>query len=195
MNRSRQNALIGVGVIVIGLLIGGGLGLSTRQQTPRTVTVTKLVAARSVSKPLPRAATASPAPRIVAAAPIATPAPATTAPVAAASTGGWQIDETNTSVGTIVWSGVVRSAGGALTIDVRKAQVAGHAVGPCEQATHLRASLPAGAQSAPFQETNCSGVTSAGEMRVSSRSADGRTLQGSFWEDGAKVGDFSAAGR
>jgi hypothetical protein len=53
----------------------------------------------------------------------------------------------------------------------------------------------ASAQTVPYQEVNCQGVSSTGQVRVSAFSADGRSFRGSFWLDGVKLGDFDARKR
>ena len=193
---------VAAAAVVLGLALGAVLGMRARSAGTTTTTTT---VAKSVSTPAPRPSPPPP-PAVATAAP--TPVPPTSrpptprpptpvppTPVAATSVaaGPLRIVETNTSVGTIVWTGTAQPNGTALAIDVRKAQVGGQAVGPCERATHLRAALSPGARSTTYQEVNCSGATSDGEMRVTWRSADGHAMRGSFWSGGAKLGDFSAS--
>lgn len=103
-----------------------------------------------------------------------------------------RIDETATSVGTISWSGSARTAApGSLAVDVRKVLVAGHRVGPCEQATHLRAVLALGASRVPYQEIGCNGSVANGEMQLVSSSGDGRSFRGAFYSGATKLGDFT----
>ena len=103
-----------------------------------------------------------------------------------------RIDETGTSVGTISWSGSARAAApGAVAVDVRKVLVAGRRVGPCEQATHLRAILASGATRVPYQEIGCNGSVANGEMQLVSSSDDGRTFRGAFYSGATKLGDFT----
>jgi len=165
--------------------------------------------ATTPSAPVTSAATATPAataaPSGTAASP-ATNAPATNtragsssaAAVVAPRAGLWQIQEANIQVGTIVWAGrgVASSGSSAIALDVHKTSVAGHGVSLCERQTTLHAVITAGAspQTVPYQEVNCSGVTSNGEMRVTSFSPDGRSFSGSFWSSGSKLGDFTAQG-
>lgn len=193
MIRSPRDGLVAVLIIVAGLAIGGLLAHARASRPAPLVAAARVTAAPSTAAPS-TAAPSTAAPRTVAATtPAATSAPATpAAPVAAAAAGTWQIVESNTTVGTIVWTGAGTASGDALALDVRKAEVGGRDVGPCERATHLRATVPAGATSAAYVETNCSGGTSHGEMRIASFSRDGRTLRGAFWKDGAKLGDFTA---
>lgn len=106
--------------------------------------------------------------------------------------GSIRIDETGTSVGTISWSGSARAAGpGTLALDVRKVRVAGRRVGPCEQATHLRAVVAAGAARVPYQEIGCNGSIASGEMQIVASSGDGRSFSGAFYSGGTKLGDFT----
>ena len=103
-----------------------------------------------------------------------------------------RIDETATSVGTISWSGSARvAASGALAVDVRKMLVAGHRVGPCEQATHLRVVLALGASRIPYQEIGCTGSVANGEMQIVSSSGDGHSFRGAFYSGATKLGDFT----
>ena len=193
MSRSRQDAVIAILAIALGLVIGGLLAVMTRLRegagtNVATVSTTAPSPASSTPHGIAKAepVTTGSSPRSTAAAPTGAPANSRGADRA------WQIVETHTSVGTILWTGVGRFGGDGLALDVRKAQVRGHEVGPCERDTHLRATVSVSARTAPYRETNCSGATSAGDMRISWRSSDGHTLSGSFWKDGAKLGDFKA---
>jgi hypothetical protein len=162
-------------------------------------TATPTIAPTATPTPVP---TGTPTP-----APTATPtaAPTVAATVAAATgtahaavQGAWQIDEANVQVGTIVWSGsAVLSQGNTIALAVRKVSVGGRSAGPCERATELRASFSVGvsAQTVPYQEVNCQGASSTGEVRVTDFSADGRAFRGSFWLGGVKLGDFDARRR
>lgn len=130
---------------------------------------------------------------------LATPTPAVpTASIAKAAAapgaGVWRIEEANVYDGTIVWSGTASaSSDGTFVLDVHKERVAGHAVSQCERQTTLHVALAGTSpQNAPYQEVNCSGVTSNGEMRVTGFGGGGRSFSGSFWIDGAKAGDFTA---
>lgn len=197
MLRSPREVVLVALVIVAGLAVGGMLGLRARAGHRAA----PLVAAARVTAAPHATAVATPAATPRTAAPAATRAPAaavTAAPAASAApatvAGTWRIVETNTSAGTIVWAGTATATRDAVALDVRKTEVGGRAVGPCERATHLRATLGAGASSAPYEETNCSGTTSAGEMRIAWRSPDGRALRGAFWKNGSKLGDFTATG-
>jgi len=124
---------------------------------------------------------------------------ATVAPVAATAggpvEGEWQLDQANVQVGTIVWSGSAMLAGGnTLILDARKRGVGGRAAVPCERQTSLHVSLSLGVaqQTVPYREVNCAGVTSTGEVRVTSFSGDNRTFSGTFWQSGTKLGEFEA---
>lgn len=189
-------------VVIVGLAIGGWLAVSTRNQSQPVRTVARSNAApvpvRTVAaRKAPVAAAATAAPTAVPAVP-ATVAPATTVTAEAAVQGAWQIDEANVQVGTIVWSGnAVLSRGNTIALDVRKVSVGGRAAAPCERETALHAAFSVGvpAQTVPYREVNCEGVSSTGEVRVSSFSSDGRSFRGSFWLDGAKLGDFEARRR
>lgn len=211
MIRSPQQAAIYGLVVVLGLLIGAVLALSQRMSATgtSTTTVAQVTAAppiRSASAaPVAPAPTATPAPARTAT-PVAAPAPTplttppptailTPAPPLAASptrAGAIRLEETGTSVGTIVWNGSVARDGGRLALDVRKATVGGGAVGPCERATHVRAVIDPAAneQIVPYSEINCSGSVSAGTMRLA-RTAPG-TFAGSFTSGGVTLGQFTA---
>jgi hypothetical protein len=203
-------------VVVVGLAIGGWLGVGARNQqvsrisrhdaaaapartlAPRTKTPAPTATPAVAATAAPTiAATAAPTVAATAAPTVAATAVPATAAVAAggAVQGGWEIDEANVQVGTIVWSGsAVRSRANTLALDVHKVSVAGRSVSACERETELRAAvvLGAAAQTVPYHEVNCNGVASTGEVRVSAFSADGRSFRGSFWLGGAKLGDFDA---
>jgi hypothetical protein len=214
--RSPITVTVGVLVVLVGLLFGGMLALLTRpsnQPTQRTVvaSTTTNSSPRAMHSrpptPSPRAAAPTARPTVPAtptataapATPVAIATPAASAPsvaVVAPRAGIWRIQEANVQVGTIVWAGqgAASSGGTAIALDVRKESVAGHGVSRCERQTTLHAVVTAGAspQTVPYQEVNCSGATSNGEMRVSSFSGDGRSFSGSFWSGGSKLGDFTA---
>ncbi len=199
---------MGALVVVVGLLIGAMMAILTRpsnqqtqqtQETSVTVRTPGPAASRTPTHRSAASSTATAAPTVVAMP--ATPTPATPTPAlstakaaVAAGAGIWRIEEANVYVGTIVWSGAgTASSDGAIVLDVHKERVAGHAVSQCERRTTLHVALAgASAQNAPYQEVNCSGATSNGEMRVTGFGADGRSFSGSFWTGGAKVGDFTA---
>jgi hypothetical protein len=88
----------------------------------------------------------------------------------------------------------VQSRPNTLALDVHKVSVGGRSVSRCERETVLRATVSTDvpAQTVPYHEVNCQGVSSTGEVRVSSFASDGRSFHGSFWADGAKLGDFDA---
>jgi hypothetical protein len=197
-------------VILVGLLIGGMFALLTRGTTQQTAQSVAVTSTTSTTRPVHRAsrrASAAPATTAPTVAPTAAPTTAPTAapavpptavaPAVATAAGVWRIEEANVHVGTIVWSGsgAAAGAGNAIALDVHKESVAGHGVSACERRTTLHVVLSAGAaaQTVPYREVNCSGAASAGEMRVSTFSSDGRTFSGSFWSDGSKLGDFTAA--
>ena len=216
--RSPVTVTLGVLVVLVGLLFGAMLALLTRpsnQQTQRTVvastttsTPQRALHTRPPATPKPAAPTATPtvpATPTATATPVATARPVATAtPAAAAASvavvppraGVWRIQEANVQVGTIVWAGqgAASSGGNAIALDVHKESVAGHGVSLCERQTTLHAVVTAGTspQTVPYQEVNCSGATSNGEMRVNSFSGDGRSFSGSFWSSGSKLGDFTA---
>ena len=103
-----------------------------------------------------------------------------------------RIAEANVQVGTIVWTGaVMRTANATMIVDERTARNPATA---CERATTIHAVLAIGAvlQTVPYREINCQGMTSTGELRVAHFSSDGTTFDGSFWSDGAKLGNFTS---
>ena len=162
--------------------------------TAPTAQPTTAPTAPPTTAPTARPTTAPTAPPTTA----ATATPATAAPAASAARavpGAWQIDEANVQVGTIVWAGsAAPSRPNTIALDVHKVSVGGHSVSRCERETVLRATFSMGvqAQTVPYQEVNCQGVSSTGEVRISSFASDGRSFHGSFWLDGAKLGDFDA---
>jgi hypothetical protein len=93
-----------------------------------------------------------------------------------------------------VWSGTgTTSSDGTFVLDIHKERVGGHAVSRCERETTLHVALAGTSpQNAPYQEVNCSGVTSNGQMRVTGFGAGGRSFSGSFWIGRTKAGDFTA---
>ena len=98
----------------------------------------------------------------------------------------------------MVWSGNAVLAGGrTIVLDARKDSIAGRSASPCERRTDLRAAFALGIaqQTVPFRETNCEGTTFSGEIRVASFSRGDRSFSGSFWQAGAKLGDFTASKR
>lgn len=112
--------------------------------------------------------------------------------------GSWQISEANDRVGTIVWTGAAAAAGDrTIVLDARKASVAGRSATPCERQTILHAefAIGVGRQTVPYRETNCAGATSGGEIRVNDFAIDAGSFTGSVWQDGAKLGDFTASKR
>jgi serine/threonine protein kinase len=117
---------------------------------------------------------------------------------AVALQGSWEIEEPTVRVGTILWAGeAVRSRGDTIVFDVQKQSVAGRSAVPCERETHLRMalSLRAAEQTVPYQEINCEGTMSTGEVRVTNFFRGSRTFSGSFWQDGAELGTFVARKR
>lgn len=201
--RSPLELTVAALVVLVGLLIGGMFALFTRggnQQTGQSVAVTSTttthaptVAPAAVSTVAVTTPAPTPRPTVPPTAPPTLTGTATA--VVAAAAGVWRIEEANVQVGTIVWSGAGSGGGDAIALDVHKESVAGHGVSDCERRTTLHVVLSAGAaaQTVPYREVNCSGATSTGEMRVSTFSADGRSFSGSFWSDGSKLGDFTAA--
>jgi hypothetical protein len=110
--------------------------------------------------------------------------------------GEWQIDEANLQDGRMVWSGhAVLASDGTVVLDANKDSIAGRSATQCERQTNLRAAFALGIaqQTVPFRETNCEGTTLSGEIRVTSFSRDDRSFSGSFWQGGAKLGDFTAS--
>lgn len=115
-----------------------------------------------------------------------------------AAPGAWNVAEANHVVGTIVWTGtVLRRDASTVELSVHKASVAGQSATPCERATTLHASFEAGVtgQVVPFRETNCRGATSGGEIHIARFAADAASFDGSVWQDGSKLGEFSATKR
>ncbi|HEX3549722.1 MAG TPA: hypothetical protein VHT53_05070 [Candidatus Elarobacter sp.] len=197
-------------IVAAGLVIGGWLAAVTVQRAQRTAPIARNVTPAGPSVPAtvaratpppptvapatPAATTAAPATPAPATAVPATPAPATAA-VANAAHGAWRIDEANVLVGTIVWSGAGVSAGrNTIALELRKASVAGRAASRCERNTTLRASVAAGVagQTVPYEEVNCLGTASTGEVHVASFSSDGSSFRGSFSQGGTNLGSFVA---
>jgi hypothetical protein len=227
MNMRPVTIAAAVAIIVVGLAIGGWLALISRptahSATITTATTIRppdnersavpIAAATQASTPKP-VATPVPTPKpdltqAPTSRPVATPLPAATVETAALSAvspavavrpmpaGTWELDESNTQVGTIVWTADVTSTrGNSVVLTAHKQSVGGRPAVPCERQTSLRAEFSAAtaAQSAPFREVNCDGVTTTGEIRVSI-AGDGASLSGSFWRNGLKLGDFSARRR
>ncbi|MDQ6941280.1 MAG: hypothetical protein M3169_02060 [Candidatus Eremiobacteraeota bacterium] len=207
-------------IIVVGFAIGAWLAIRTRGPAVQTTHVT--VASQTQTPPhtaRPLAATPAPtalptAVSIVTAEPIATPAPkppptptrstpSTAAPSAApiaaganpAVQGSWRLDEANVQVGTIVWVGdAVPASRNSIVLNVRKESVGGRRAMPCERQTALHAAFAVGVpqQTVPYREVNCDGVVSTGEVRVTSFSSDGASFSGSFSQNGANLGTFTA---
>ena len=221
INVTIAGLVVLVGLLFGGML--ALLTRPSTQQTQRVTiaNVTKSAPPRAVHSRAPAVAPATtvatapptiPATPTATATPLATSTPAAThapAPtpratsttavaVAAPRAGLWRIEEANVQVGTIVWTGrgAGSSGGNAIALDVHKESVAGHGVSLCERQTTLHAVVTAGAspQTVPYQEVNCSGAASNGEIRISSFSSDGRSFSGSFWSSGFKPGDFTAQG-
>jgi len=136
-------------------------------------------------------------PKVVARRP-ASPRPASSASAIVSGTameGFWEIDEANVQVGTISWVGeAVLSADNTIVFYMRKRSVAGRSAVPCERETRLRLEfLPhVVAQSVPFREVNCEGTTTTGDVSVTNFFRSSRTFSGSFWQGGAKLGNFIA---
>lgn len=132
---------------------------------------------------------------------VATAAPTAASPAVAVRgvpAGSWELAESNTQVGTIVWAADVASAAGnSVVLNAHKQSVGGRPAVPCERQTSLHAEFSAGtaAQNAPFREVNCEGVATTGEIRVTSSPGDGGSFSGSFWRNGVKLGDFTARRR
>ena len=209
----RSAGLTAVAVVLIGLLIGVALAAWTRG-TSRTstsgsgretvATATRSTHAATHAPVATPSATGTP---LATATPLATSAPSAPPPRVAKRTvranaapaqGTWQIDEANVQDGRMVWTGTAaQSSDGTIVLDVHKASVAGSAATSCERATNLHVPVRAGAagQTTSFQETNCSGATSTGQVRVDSVTPDGRSFRGSFWQSGVKLGDFIASRR
>ena len=203
MNWSRRDSLIAGLVVIAGFVAGGAIAVQTRQASSSArVTVAAVSPAPQPTvvvvrtAPTPNAVLASgPTVAPTAARPPAAK-PTVAAPPAPTSlrSGAWQIDETGTSVGTIVWSGTATAVGaGRLAVDVHKTSVGERAVGPCERGTHLRVELQdaAAPQRVPYHEINCSGAVMSGEMRIDG--AAGQQLSGSFWSGGTQLGAFTAS--
>jgi hypothetical protein len=201
--RSPQGVALAALIVFVGLAIGGWLAVATRpnQQTQTAAVPMK----RSLPNPSRANAPSAVPTRIVAAARTATAsapaAPPTTSAVAAtgghALQGAWQITEGNVHVGTIVWAGTSVARGDKIVLDVHKESVGGRSAVPCERQTNLHTAIVVGVaqQTVPFQEVNCQGDASNGEIRVTQFSPDGRAFSGTFWQDGAKLGSFDARQR
>ena len=134
--------------------------------------------------------------------PLVTPAPlpgAVAVPArSSALQGTWQISEANVQVGPMLWAGgAALTHDGTLVINAHKVRIDGHAATPCERATSLQAAVPLGrtGQTVAFQETNCAGTTSTGEVRITAFAPDERSFSGTFYENGVRLGAFTAAKR
>jgi hypothetical protein len=98
----------------------------------------------------------------------------------------------------MVWSGsAAPSSNGTILLQLHKVAVAGQPATPCERATTLQAEIAAGIpqQTVPFRETNCGGTTSIGTVHVDRFAPDGRAFAGTFAENGALLGPFTATQR
>jgi hypothetical protein len=108
--------------------------------------------------------------------------------------GAWEIKESNRQFGVMVWLGnaFLEDDGTRLQLDVHKGTIAGQPATPCEQNTHLRATLELSrdSQIVPYEEVNCENATFSGEVRVVHFATDRQSFTGSFWHDGVKQGDF-----
>ncbi|MDB5071985.1 MAG: hypothetical protein JWM87_3096 [Candidatus Eremiobacteraeota bacterium] len=210
-------------ILVVGFAIGGWLALVSRPsghatttmatrtiRTPDTArTPSPIATAMEASTPVPTpkavptptpspVSTSKPVPAAATVAPAARTAPNPAVAVQSVPAGSWELDEANTQVGTILWAADVASTpGNTVVLNAHKQSVGGHPAVPCERQTTLHAEFSAGtaAQSVPFREVNCEGVATTGEMRVTSISGNGASFSGSFWRNGAKLGDFSARRR
>ncbi len=178
---------------LVGLGIGVGLaGLSKR--------------APDDTAPPPSLAIVTPVPMPTMQPTIAAIVRPTTAPIvrpsvvptsrASAAQGTWQINEANVQVGSMVWAGgAALTHNGTLILNAHKVRIAGQPATPCERATTLHAAVTLGAarQTVPFLETNCAGTTSAGEVRLADFAPDQRSFSGTFWENGVRLGEFTAS--
>ena len=118
---------------------------------------------------------------------------ASLAPSAEQLQGAWQVSEANSQVGSIVWVGGATVQGNSIALDLHKASVGGRSAMPCERQTNLQAVITASvAQTVPYRETNCQGFASTGELRVDRFSDRRQAFQGSFWQNGVKLGNFEA---
>ncbi len=194
-------------VLTVTALAGLGIGFALAawpHGAARRAVATKhatVAYAQPATKPLHTAVataklTAAPTPTLTpTAVPSAVVTPAKGAN-AAALQGPWQIAEANLQDGTMVWSGgAVVASDGTIVLDAHKDSIAGRAASQCERQTDLHAAFAPGVsqQTVPFVETNCQGATSSGEVRVKRFSPDGRSFNGSFWQGGTKLGDFTAS--
>ncbi|MDQ2865343.1 MAG: hypothetical protein M3R51_03900 [Candidatus Eremiobacteraeota bacterium] len=205
-------ALAGL-VVLAGVAFGGWMAVFARSRAvqPDRVTVSNSepapYATGLIASKTQRAATArvTATPESIALAvpsvkPAAAPTVTPTSAVSAVATGKtlqgvWRINEANVEVGTIIWSGnAVLSRGNTIVLDLHKQSVAGRPATPCEQLTNLHAvfSMGVAQQRVPYQEMNCQGGASTGEVRVVSFSGTQRFFDGSFWQGGMKLGDFDA---
>lgn len=155
--------------------------------TPTTIATATPVVTNEAPTPVAKH-TATPAPVIVV---TSTPLPQ----VKTNLEGTWQIGESNVIVGSIVWAGnAVLSRGNTMVFNLRKQLVGGRSAMPCERQTvlSLELALDVPDQTAPYHEVNCQGVSSSGEVHVTSFSRRTESFSGTFWQDGKKLGDFAA---
>ena len=215
MTLDRKTILAIVAIVAVGFGIGAWLALATRSAPTAPAPLAVVTSGPIVVAPVAQAtrapatvapATVAPATVAPATAPAApTPAPATAAPAPVAPAahrtaargvvqGVWHIEESNAYVGTILWAGTAVRSGGTMQLDAHKQSVGGRPAVPCERRTILHAALAigAGGQRVPYSETNCSGIVSNGTMEITAFADDGSSFAGSFWQDGAKLGDFHA---
>ncbi len=201
-------------IVIGGLAIGAWLATFARgpeQRAQRVATATAVRTNTAAKQSAADPAVSTPAVRVLptAATPMRTAAataapaptlPATSAPRTIVATangapvGSWEVDEANVRVGTIVWVGqAVMSGSNAVSFDAHKETVAGRPASPCERDTHLRTTFAVVTvpQMIPYREINCAGTISTGEVRVRSFSVADSSFSGSFWQEGAKLGDFT----
>jgi cytoskeletal protein RodZ len=190
-------------IVVVGFAIGAWLAIRTlgpAAQSQRVTVASSTVAAQPVQTMAPRPArtaapTATPTPVSTAASTVAPPASTTRTIPNPAPQGSWQLDEANVQVGTIRWVGSAAVAGDkTIAFTLHKQSVGGRAAVPCEQQTVLHAAFAPNAapQTVSYQEVNCNGVASSGEVHVTSFSGNGSSFSGSFSQDGVNLGTFTA---
>ncbi len=200
--RGRSLPLVIFALGLIGLAIGVGAAafhrgsvsqIATRVRPTFRATHVPNVAVVPVTTAVPSETPTSPAPKKK---PTSRPTPPPTRVATSDMRGTWQIAEANVRVGTIVWTGAAFGVSGATyVLDARKTTIAGRSATLCERQTTLHAELAIGVarQTVPYRETNCTGATSYGELRVNDFGSDAGSFTGSVWQGGSKIGDFTAS--
>jgi hypothetical protein len=202
VNTRTGTVVAAILIVVVGFAIGGWLAVRARGSTQQVnrVAITSEISTPRAHRATPTARPITTAKAIATDTRLATPMPRATptaaamaaTPAPAALQGSWQLDEANVQVGTIVWGGNVTAAGNAIELNMHKQRVGGRPAVPCERQTGLHASFAVGTavQTVPFREVNCNGVVSTGEIHVTSFNAG--SFSGSFSQNGANLGSFTA---